>query len=73
MRLTKPCLLSLVLILTIFLPAVAQQQPCTPPALPATTEPNIFTEEKEVYLGDAVAEHIQSDYKVVEDPESQHT
>lgn len=69
MRLTKPCLPSLVLILTIFLPAVAQQQPCTPPAFPATTEPNIFTEEKEVYLGDAIAEQIQSDYKVVEDPE----
>src|SRR5690242_3249289 len=48
----------------------AQSQPCTPPRpLPTATEPNIFTEEREVYLGDAVAEHIQHNYRVIEDPE----
>src|SRR5882724_4960570 len=47
---------------------VAQQQPCAPPvALPTSTEPNMFTGEKEVYLGDAVAEHIQKYYRVIED------
>ncbi len=63
-------LATLLLILIVFHPAFAQQQPCTPPvALPTATEPNIFSEEQEVYLGDAVAEHIQRNYKVIEDPE----
>src|SRR5829696_5046080 len=58
------------LLLTITYPNFAQQQPCKPPVpLPNPTEPNIFTEEQEVYLGDAVAEHIQRNYKVIEDPE----
>ena len=61
---------TLLLILTIFYPTFAQQPPCTPPvALPTATQPNIFTEEQEVFLGDAVAEHIQRSYKVIEDPE----
>jgi WD40 repeat protein len=48
----------------------AQQQNCAPPvALPTSTEPNIFSEEQEVYLGDAVAEHIQRNYHVIEDPD----
>ena len=50
-------------------PSAAQQQNCTPPvALPSSTEPNIFADEKEVYLGDAIAEHIQKHYRVIEDP-----
>jgi len=58
------------LLLTITFPNFAQQQPCKPPVpLPNPTEPNIFTDEQEVYLGDAVAEHIQRNYKVIEDPE----
>src|ERR1041384_7454282 len=58
------------LLLTITYPNFAQQQPCKPPVpLPNPTEPNIFTDEQEVYLGDAVAEHIQRNYKVIEDPE----
>ena len=48
----------------------AQAQTCLPPvALPAPTEPNIFSEEQEVYLGDAIAEHIQKNYHVIEDVE----
>ena len=62
--------LAALLVLTIIYPASAQQQPCSPPvALPTATEPNIFTEEQEIYLGDAVAEHIQRSYKVIEDAE----
>src|SRR5512138_3188212 len=58
--------LLIILDFTIF----AQQQPCKPPlSLPAPTEPNIFSEEQEIYLGEAVAEHIQRNYKVIEDPE----
>lgn len=49
--------------------ALAQQQDCAPPViLPSAAEPNIFTQEQEVYLGDAVAEHIQRNYRVIEDP-----
>ena len=60
----------LLLVLTIFNPVSAQQQPCTQPlTLPATTEPNIFSDEQEIYLGDAVAERIQNQYHVIEDPE----
>lgn len=46
----------------------AQQQKCAPPvALPTSSEPNMFADEKEVYLGDAIAEHIQKNYRVIED------
>src|SRR5207244_13026594 len=49
-------------------PLAAQPQKCAPPvALPASTEPNFFTNEKETYLGDAIAEHIQKFYRVIED------
>lgn len=46
-----------------------QQPTCLPPvALPKSTEPNIFPGEKEVWLGDAAAERIQKDYRLIEDP-----
>lgn len=48
--------------------SAAQQKTCAPPvALPTATEPNIFTDEKEVFLGDAIAEHIQKHYRIIED------
>jgi WD40 repeat protein len=64
-------LLACVLLLSVFVTSPAiQQQPCTPPAtLAASAEPNIFNDEQEIYLGDAVAEQIQKDYRVIEDPE----
>jgi WD40 repeat protein len=59
------------IILTTVNYSIFAQNPCKPPvALPTATEPNIFSDEQEVYLGDAVAEHIQRNYKVIEDPES---
>lgn len=65
-----PLLFALLLILTLIYPTTAQQQQCAPPLPSASrSEPNIFTEEQEIYLGDAVAEYIQKDYKVIEDPE----
>jgi len=52
-----------------FIALPAKSQECLPPApLPSSNEANFFTEEKEVYLGDAVAERIQKDYRVIEDP-----
>ncbi len=38
-------------------------------ASPASPEPNIFSEEQEGFLGDALAERIQKDYRIVEDEE----
>ena len=65
-----PHLAPLLLVLTIFNCVSAQQQPCTQPlTLPTTTEPNIFADEQEIYLGDVVAEYIQHNYRVIEDPE----
>jgi WD40 repeat protein len=46
------------------------QQRCQPPTLPATSsEPNIFTAEQEMHLGEAVAEHLQRDFHVIDDDE----
>jgi WD40 repeat protein len=65
-----PPLATLLLVLITFHSVSAQQQPCTQPlTLPAATEPNIFSDEQEIILGDAVAEHIQKNYRVIEDPE----
>lgn len=51
-------------------PLSAQQSNCLPQvALPAPTEPNIFSQEQEVFLGEAVAEQIQKDYRIIEDVE----
>src|SRR5678815_250370 len=65
-----PQVAALLLVLTIFHSFSAQQQPCTQPlTLPSLTEPNIFSDEQEIYLGDAVAERTQNQYRVIEDPE----
>jgi hypothetical protein len=48
----------------------AQQGDCLPTvALPAASDANIFSPEQETMLGEAVAEQIQKDYRVIEDPE----
>jgi WD40 repeat protein len=62
------CILMLLCML-VALPLKAQQR-CQPPA-PLTTspEPNFFTEEQEVDLGDAIAEHIQHNFRVINDEE----
>src|SRR4026208_1597961 len=65
-----PHIAALLLLLAVFQSVSAQQQPCAQPLpLPTATDPNIFSDEQEIYLGDAVAEHIQRNYKVIEDPE----
>jgi len=49
--------------------AINAQQPCRPPAPQLSREPNIFTEEQEVDLGDAIAEQIQRNFRVIDDDE----
>jgi peptidase M48-like protein len=60
----------------LLLPALCQagvtinaQNPCRPPTPQVSREPNIFTEEQEADLGDAVAEQIQRDFRVFDDEE----
>jgi WD40 repeat protein len=49
---------------------LAAQQKCQLPALPSPTAgQNIFSESQEEDLGDAVAEHVQRDYRVIDDAE----
>jgi WD40 repeat protein len=62
-------LFSLILLYSILaFPLHSQQNDCLPPvALPKPTEPNIFSDEQEVYLGEAVAEHMQKNYRVIDD------
>ncbi len=43
------------------------QEPCRPPAPSPSTQPNIFSEEQENDLGDAVAEQIERDIRVIDD------
>src|SRR5262249_40604438 len=46
------------------------QQPCQPPqVLTASGQKNIFTDEQEVDLGDAIAENMQHEYRIIEDEE----
>jgi hypothetical protein len=39
-----------------------------PPAVLASTQPNIFSEQQEQWLGDAMADMIERDYRPVQDP-----
>lgn len=66
-----PCL-ALFVSCSLAAPAiVAQQQRCQPPVLPATAkEPNIFTPQQESDLGDAIAEHVQRNFRVIDDEET---
>jgi len=52
-------------------PAAAQTNPnpCpAPPAILSPTQPNIFSDQQEQWLGDAMADMLESDYKPVQDP-----
>jgi WD40 repeat protein len=49
----------------------AQQQPCQQPVVSAASRAqSIFTPRQEMELGDVIAEHVQRDYRVVEDPQT---
>jgi WD40 repeat protein len=65
----KNCLVAALMLCSILgSQLAAQPQKCQPPvALPTSAEPNIFSGEQEVYLGDAIAEYIQHSYHVIED------
>ncbi len=61
-------LLLFILLLGFIPPPVQALQNCQPPALPVPISgANIFTEEQENDLGDAVAEHLQRNYQIISD------
>ena len=52
-------------------PATPQQQPCQQPVISAASRAqSIFTPRQEMELGDVIAEHVQRDYRILEDPET---
>lgn len=54
----------------IVAPRARAQQPCQPPQPPPPAAgQNIFTPQQEMDLGDAVAEHLQKNFRVIDDPE----
>jgi WD40 repeat protein len=54
----------------IVAPRARAQQPCEPPPPPPpAVGQNIFTPQQEMDLGDAVAEHLQKNFRVIDDPE----
>jgi WD40 repeat protein len=71
MKLSLPrfCLSLLVCALASAPALLAQTPPrCQPPALAtAAKEPNIFTAQQESDLGDAIAEHVQRNFRLIED------
>lgn len=63
--------LSLILVCIIMLPlSLAAQQKCQLPTPPVSTAgQNIFSEEQEMHLGDAIAEQVQRDHNVIDNEE----
>lgn len=48
--------------------SVFSQNPCTPPEIVFNKDPkNIFSEQQEMYLGDAIAENIEKNFRVITD------
>ena len=68
MKIQIRLLLAALLLCCIARSLTAQAQKCAPLVpLPTSTEANFFADEKEVFLGDAIAEHIQKNYRVIDD------
>lgn len=64
---TRSALLVLAIAISAQFAHAQAARPCQPPALQASAGANIFTEEQESDLGDAIAEHIQRNLRVIED------
>ena len=61
---------ALVLLICFTVMPLAGQQPCQAPKVPIPISgQNIFNESQEMDLGDAVAQHLQRDYRVIDDDE----
>lgn len=58
--------LLLLVLLCWAMPLHARQNSCLPAVPTATSGPNIFSEEQEVFLGEAIAQAMQKDYAIIE-------
>lgn len=64
-------LCALLLVCLFSAQAAAQQQPCQQPVISAASRAqSIFSPRQEMDLGDVIAEHVQQDYRIIEDPET---
>jgi hypothetical protein len=63
---SMPRLLVLCLASCLLAPIAGAQQ-CPLPPSPFQNEPNMFSAEQEMHLGDAAAQHLERDYAVVKD------
>lgn len=66
---SRPSSIALTILLCALITQAQTAKPCQPPALQAASGPNIFSEEQEADLGDAIAEHIQRNLRVIDDEE----
>lgn len=63
-------LLLLAVPLLLLLNAIAVAQNCSPPEIVFNAKnENIFSPEQEMYLGDAMMDRLEKDYRVINDPE----
>ena len=71
MQSKSSCLVLFALLFSAAVAAAAQSpsKACpAPPAILKSTQPNIFSEQQEQWLGDAMADMIESEYRPVQDP-----
>lgn len=63
--------LAVVLFTLVFSSSVSAQQLCKAPEIVLNrTQPNIFNEEQEMFLGDVMADYVQKNYRVISDAEA---
>src|SRR5690242_18979147 len=67
-HLAFPLCVAAIVLPTLIAHGQARQQ-CLPPAVGHSSEVYIFTEQQENELGDAIAEHVQRNFRVIDDEE----
>src|SRR5262249_29156544 len=62
--------LSLLFLLIASCRSLTAQQPCQPVHIPSSDpRSNIFSDRQEMDVGDAIAEHVQREFLVIDDPD----
>ncbi|NYF53158.1 M48 family metalloprotease [Tunturiibacter gelidoferens] len=70
MRSCSTLLFSLLLVVSHALPQTVRQSTCgPPPAILQSTQPNIFSEQQEEWLGEAMADYIDREFRPVKNSE----
>lgn len=67
----KVCVLFLAILFVFCAHSIVAQPGCVPPEIIVNkSNLNIFSEQQEMYLGDVLAEYVQKNYRVIDDPEA---